>query len=227
MEEFKAYRRRKKLEDLDEMIDRPTANVFQMLLKPISSMEVISKAGYATVSRFTILTLNIIKWLAFGSFFGHALREIITSVEFSTVQMNFSGAAGIAFKIALFALAAEYFCYYILSMISGLMRKQIQTSALIDVAGRSSLSSALVFLAACIISRFSMPLGFAVVIAGLIYEVAMKAYGLGLALSDLSRNLLFWLIALLVAAIALVSFGYFRLTMGNVVQIFTQIMNLN
>ena len=112
-------------------------------------------------------------------------------------------------------------------MISGLMRKQVQTSALIDVAGRSSLSSALVFLAACIIARFSMPLGFAVVIAGLIYEVSMKAYGLGLVLTDLSRNLLFWLIALLVAAVALVSFTYFRLTMGNVVQIFTQIMNLN
>ncbi len=226
IQEYQAYRRRKKLEDLDEMIDRPTANIFEMLIKPVSSMERISKAGYATVSRFTILALNIIKWLIFGSFFAHVLRDMISAVEFSTVQINFTFAAGIAFKIALFALAAEYAGYYILSLVSGLLRKPVSMAALIDVEGRSSLSSALVFLLACFFVRRNIGIGFALIIAGLIYEVVMKTYGITLTMKGLSRNIQFWLIVLISAGAAFLSFAYFRFTMGNVVEVFSHIMNL-
>ena len=225
--EFKAYRRRKKLENLDEMIDRPTANILQMMVAPGTAMERVSKAGYATVSRFTILAFNILKWIIFGAFFGSALRMIITSVEFSIVQMNFSSASGIAVKIALFTLAAEYLSYYLISIVSGLMRKQITMPVLIDVTGRSSLSSALIFLVACFVLKHNMALGFAILIAGLVYEIAMKTYGIGLVSEDISRNIQFWFIALLVVLIAMLSFTYFRMTMSNVVEIFSKIMNLN
>ena len=225
--EFKAYRRRKKLENLDEMIDRPTANILQMMVTPGTAMERVSKAGYATVSRFTILAFNILKWIIFGAFFGSALRMIITSVEFSIVQMNFSSASGIAVKIALFTLAAEYLSYYLISIVSGLMRKQITMPVLIDVTGRSSLSSALIFLVACFVLKHNMALGFAILIAGLVYEIAMKTYGIGLVSEDISRNIQFWFIALLVVLIAMLSFTYFRMTMSNVVEIFSKIMNLN
>ena len=225
--EFKAYRRRKKLENLDEMIDRPTANILQMMIAPGSAMERVSKAGYATVSRFTILAFNILKWIIFGAFFGSFLRMIISSVEFSIVQMNFSSASGVAVKIALFTLAAEYLSYYLISIASGLMRKQITMPVLIDVTGRSSLSTALIFLVACFVLKHNMALGFAIVVAGLIYEIAMKTYGIGLVAEDISRNIQFWFIALLVVIIAMLSFTYFRMTMSNVVEIFSKIMNLN
>ena len=208
------------------MIDRPTANIFQMMVRPVSSMERVSTVEYATVSRFTILALNIIKWIIFGAFFGRVLRDAISTVEFSTVQINFTFAAGIAFKTALFALAAEYAGYYILTLISGLMRKPVSMASLLDVTGRSSLSSALIFLAAFLVVRKNMPLGFALIIAGLIYETAMKAYGIQLSLKGISRNVQLWLIVLIVTAAAFLSFAYFRLTMGNVAEVFSHIMNL-
>ena len=215
------------MENLDEMIDRPTANILQMMIAPGSAMERVSKAGYATVSRFTILAFNILKWIIFGAFFGSFLRMIISSVEFSIVQMNFSSASGVAVKIALFTLAAEYLSYYLISIASGLMRKQITMPVLIDVTGRSSLSTALIFLVACFVLKHNMALGFAIVVAGLIYEIAMKTYGIGLVAEDISRNIQFWFIALLVVIIAMLSFTYFRMTMSNVVEIFSKIMNLN
>ena len=222
----KAKRRRRKLENLDEMIDRPKAGLIRMLLFPGTSMDNVSTAGYPTISMFSALWLNILKWAAFGSFFAVVLRDYISIFEFSIIQLNFTESAWIAFKIGIFGLAAEYFCYYVLFVITGLIRKPVRSSILVDVASRSSLASALAFLAACFAVHHSVSLGFAVMIGALVFEIVMKAHAIHLTVDGLSSTARFWIILMLVTLVAFVSFKYFSLALNDVVQLLTHVLNL-
>ena len=222
----RARHRWHKLDKLDEIVDRPTAGLFKMILFPGTSMERVSTAGYPTISMFSSFLMNLIKWGVFGSFVAVVLRDYVSQFEMSVIQLNFTASAGVAFKVGIFALLAEYFCYYTLFVIAGLIRRPVSTKVLVDVSSRSSLASALVFLAACFAVHHDPALGFAVMIGGLIFEIVMKAYAIILTVDRFSSTAKFWIILILVTLISWVSFKYFALALNNVTQILIHILNL-
>ena len=172
-----------KEEAVQDLIDTPRSSVVEMLVNPGYAMEKVSMIDDLTISAMSILLINVIKWFAFGWFFASAAKMLINTEAYGFIRMNFTSEVLMAFKICVFCLAAEYLGDFLLSIVSGFMKRPVKAVKITEINGRGGVFTGVLMILSCVLLHFNAGFATALFAAACVTGLMLKGYSMDLFLA--------------------------------------------
>lgn len=225
----KALKKQQRIQDkedqLNRLIDEPTASLFLILTNPIKCIEQLSTVDYATLSKGQRVVLNLVKWIALSSCIGILIENLVNTNPFGFSRMNFTSTALLTFKLAIYGYAFEIAAGYLIAFLATFRKEdKIDRARMVSICSIAAPFKILMFIVSAIALKYNTSLGIAIFGASILLTILMTGEGLGKCGLPPRRCLL----AIGVTTfVALYLFGgYFSLFASNVVEILKNIMNI-
>lgn len=226
----KALKKQQRIQDkedqLNRLIDEPTASILLILTNPIKCIEQLATVDYATLSKGQRVVLNLIKWVALSSCLGILIENLVNTNPFGFSRMNFTSTALLTFKLAIYGYAFEIIAGYLISFLAS-FRKQdkIDRARMISICTIATPFKILLFIISAIAIQYNTSIGLAVFGASLLLTILLTGEGLGRCGGLPPRRCL--LAIGITTFVAIYLFGaYFGIFASNVVEILKNIMNI-
>ena len=210
---------------MDYIIDEPKANIFKMIFSPAASVKNVASADNITMNVLALLFLNVVHWIAFGTFIAYGLSLFINSSGFSIARMNFTGAAKIVFLISLFATVFQYLSFNVISIYCGLFKDKVSASKLSDISGRAAPFTSILYLISAFLLKHNPVIGIGLFIASCILSIMLFTLGLTTRVKS-SLTKLAPIIILCVVVSTVCFWRYFILFSADLIKIFEVILNI-
>ena len=219
-------RRNEKKAQLDWEADLPRNGLFTMLFMPGTSIDRENREDGPVFGSFGAFFANIFKWIMAASAFVYPLYLYVQEKSFSTVSMNFTSAASLVLKIAVYGFVSEYLLIWILELIANITQHATEKRKLVSSAGRAGWGIGLAFgIAMAVMFAKGFAFGIAALTAAVIYSISLFIYGIDRCMR-LSKTVQMIIIALFVFICALAGYKYISFIAPDVLELLHYIANL-
>ena len=224
-QERKQEKRRLNDEEWDRIAAIPRGNLFQTVFVPAATMYHLSKTNVPTLSQFSSLLVNAVKWFCVGIVPARLIYDFINQAEFSTMRLNFTQASTIAAFVMLFGLVSEYFCLGLVSLYAFCTRRLPVFRRLSSLNARGSLTIAIIMAASFFLIRVSMPAAFALFGCGVVIALLLKGYAMDLTVK-ISKTEQLLLMAIFIFLILMAAETFFPLVNKELIEILKELLEI-
>ena len=221
----KEKRQQARDESVQDLIDTPHSGVLEMLTRPATSMEKVSMVDDLTISPMMIFIMNFVKWFGFGEFLAGLAKQLVNTETLGFERIGFNQEVMMALKVTVFCLLAEYAADFVISIVSGLLKRPVKMMKITEINGRSSLFMAVLFIASAVLLRFNTAAAAGLFIGSCVIGLILKGFSLDLFLS-LSKNMQAAILLVCTAAIGFAGYKFFGFAFSEIIDILKTALSL-